>query len=124
MSAARTDASRPLLVVIDPTSYSTAEMRGRIASLVAALAIESPKRPSIRTWLCIAANDGILVDPRLREGVRPAEVVEAVMRIMQVRFCSVSAKNGKRSLFPFPPISRVPLGNVVRYCFRSLHWRR
>ena len=82
LSSSPMSPSRPLLLIIDPASYSTPQLHRRIAALVAALAAELPKQGSPRIRVGIPALDGVLFDLPGSAGTPPGDIASAIMRLM------------------------------------------
>jgi tetratricopeptide (TPR) repeat protein len=74
--------TRPLLVIIDPSSYSIPQLQRRVAAMVAAFAAELPDRTQQKIRVGIPILDGIIYDPPESAGASSADTVSAIMRLM------------------------------------------
>jgi tetratricopeptide (TPR) repeat protein len=81
-AASPMSSTRPLLVIIDPGSYSIPQLQRRVAALVAALAAELPDRTRQKIRVGIPILDGILYDPPESAGASSADTVSAIMHLM------------------------------------------
>lgn len=81
-AASPMSSTRPLLVIIDPSSYSIPQLQRRVGALVAALAAELPDRTQQEIRVGIPILDGILYDPPESAGASSADTVSAIMRLM------------------------------------------
>jgi tetratricopeptide (TPR) repeat protein len=81
-SAAPMSPVRPLLIVIDPSSYTAPQLHSRIASLVGVLVAEVPDRSQQKIRVGIPALDGIIYDLPESAGTPSADIVSAIMRLM------------------------------------------
>ncbi len=83
-SASRMSPARPLLIIIDPSTYSMPQLQLRVAALFAALAAELPDRSQRMIHVGIPVIDGIIYEPAETAGTTPADIVSAIMRLMPV----------------------------------------
>lgn len=82
LSSSPMSPTRPLLLIIDPSSYSMPQLHRRVTALVAALAAELPKQPSPRIRVGIPALNGILFDLPGGAGTLSGNIASAIMRLM------------------------------------------
>jgi tetratricopeptide (TPR) repeat protein len=82
LSSAPMAAARPMLVIIDPTSYPTPELRRRITGLIGGLnpAMQKQAQPQIR--LGIAVHDGILFDPSVLSGAVSGNAASDILQFI------------------------------------------
>lgn len=81
-SASPMISTRPLLIIIDPSSYSIPQLHRRLTSLVTALVAEVPDRSQQKIRVGIPAFDGIIYDLPESASTSPANIVSAIMRLM------------------------------------------
>jgi tetratricopeptide (TPR) repeat protein len=95
LSSSPMAATRPMLVIIDPTSISIPELRRRITELIGGLnpAIQKQALPQIR--LGIAVLDGILFDPSVLSGAVSGNAVSDIMQFIPDTSASQESDPGR-----------------------------
>lgn len=83
-SASHMSPTRPLLIIIDPSSYSMQQLHRLVTALVAALAAELPDRSHQKIHVGIPVFDGIMYEPPETAGTPQADIVSAIMRLVPV----------------------------------------
>ncbi len=82
ISSAPLNPDRPLLLIVEPSSYPLSQLQKRISEIIAALTAEVANRPTLKVRLGVPALDGILFDLPGNATAMPGDTVAAIMRLM------------------------------------------